>query len=556
MSKQIRVFCENTEEHYTFPVGTSLLQMEEGLDTGLKYPALGAFVNNSLKELSYQIYKPKHICFIDCTYADGMRMIIRSLQFILYKATRDLFPDMDFHVENPVSNGIYCTARSGRKILKPGDIAAIRSRMEELVKADIPFRREEITTEEAIAIFENSGLEEKTPLLQTRGNFYTSVYYLDDTPDYYYGYLVPSTGYVKIFDLLPYYSGMLLRIPSRHHPMNLKPLIRQDKMLSIFAEFNRWQKILGVNNIGDLNAAVHNGSISELIKISEALHEKKVAMIADNIRKKRKSIRLILISGPSSSGKTTFAKRLGIQLKVAGIQPVKISMDNYFVNREHTPLDENGAYNFETIKAIDIALFNRHILDLLSGNEVEIPRFNFLDGKRYFAGDRVKIRKKEVVIVEGIHALNPELTSQIEDSAKYKIYVSALTTISIDGHNLIPTSDNRLARRIVRDNKFRGYPAANTIGRWPSVRDGEVENIFPFQENADVMFNSALLYELGVLKPFITPLLEAITPNMPEFSEARRLLKFFSYFIPISTEEIPPTSLMKEFLGGSSFDYE
>ncbi|MDD3011821.1 MAG: nucleoside kinase, partial [Bacteroidales bacterium] len=324
----------------------------------------------------------------------------------------------------------------------------------------------------------------------------------------------------------------------------------------IFAEFNRWQKILGVNNIGDLNAAVHNGSISELIKISEALHEKKVAMIADNIRKKRKSIRLILISGPSSSGKTTFAKRLGIQLKVAGIQPVKISMDNYFVNREHTPLDENGAYNFETIKAIDIALFNRHILDLLSGNEVEIPRFNFLDGKRYFAGDRVKIRKKEVVIVEGIHALNPELTSQIEDSAKYKIYVSALTTISIDGHNLIPTSDNRLARRIVRDNKFRGYPAANTIGRWPSVRDGEVENIFPFQENADVMFNSALLYELGVLKPFITPLLEAITPNMPEFSEARRLLKFFSYFIPISTEEIPPTSLMKEFLGGSSFDYE
>ena len=556
MGQPVKIYCENTNQNYSFSVGTSLSEIEHAISTGLKYPALGAYVNNGLKEMSYQIYKSKHIRFIDITEADGMRMIIRSLQFVLYKAVRELFPKMEFVVENPVSNGIYCTVRSGRKPLTVEDVERIKQHMTKIIEANIPFTRREVTTAEAIEIFEKQGFKNKTALLQTRGNYYTSLYYLNDTVDYYYGYLVPSTGYLKVFDIVHYYNGLLLRFPSRHHPLELKPIIQQEKMLSIFSEFNRWQKILGVNNIGDLNAAVVNGSISELIKISEALHEKKVANIADMIRAKRKKVRLVLISGPSSSGKTTFAKRLGIQLKVAGFSPVKISMDNYFVDREFTPKDENGEYNFESLKAIDVALFNRHILDLLDGKEVEIPRFNFQEGKKYYAGDRVKIKKKDVLIIEGIHGLNPELTADIEDSAKFKIYVSALTTISIDGHNLIPTTDNRLARRIVRDHQFRGYTAADTISRWNSVRHGEDINIFPFQENADVMFNSALLYELGVLKPYITPILEAITSNMEEYAEARRLLKFFSYFIPIVTNEIPPTSLMKEFLGGSSFSYE
>jgi len=556
MEQPIRIFCENDGTYHDFRVGTTLKAIDNSIVHDLQHPAVGAYVNNSLKELSYQIYKPKHIRFIDITSADGMRMVIRSLQFVMYKAVRDLFPEMEFHVENPVSNGIYCTVRSGRKVLTNDDIAAIRARMQEVVDADIPFIREEMETTKAIKVFEKHGLSEKTPLLKTRGNFYTSVYYLEDTPDYYYGYLVPSTGYLRHFDAVPYYNGMLLRFPSRHHPDQLKPIIKQDKMLSIFAEFNRWQKIVGVNNIGQLNDAVVDGSISDLIKISEALHEKKVAQIADMIRAKRKKIRVVLISGPSSSGKTTFAKRLGIQLRVAGLQPVKISMDNYFVDRHLTPLDEKGEYDFESLQAIDVELFNEHLLKLMDGEEVELPRFDFQEGKRYFAGDKLKIKKKDIIIVEGIHGLNPGLTSHIDEDAKFKIYVSALTTISIDGHNLIPTTDNRLARRIVRDYKFRGYSAADTISRWGSVRNGEDKNIFPYQENADVMFNSALLYELGVIKQFITPVLESINPGSPEYPEAKRLLKFFSYFLPVPTDEIPPTSLMKEFLGGSSFEYE
>ncbi len=556
MGLPIEIFCENCKKHFSFDVGTSLQQIEKELSTHLEYPALGAFVNNSLKELTYQIYKPKHVRFIDIREADGMRMIIRSLQFVLYKAVHDLFPKMDFHVENPVSNGIYCTIRSGRKVLTLEDIAAIRERMQEIVAADIPFRRVEMETTEAIKVFESNGLGEKTPLLNTRGYYYTSVYFLEDTPDYYYGFLVPSTGYLKTFDIVPFYNGILLRFPSRHTPQELKPLIKQEKMLSIFAEFNRWQKIVGVNNIGELNDAVVDGSVSDLIKISEALHEKKVAQIADMIRAKRKKIRVVLISGPSSSGKTTFAKRLGIQLRVAGLHPVKISMDNYFVDRALTPLDEHGAYDFESLQAIDVELFNEHLLALMEGREVEMPRFDFQEGKRYYAGDNLRIKKKDIIIVEGIHGLNPGLTSHIADESKFRIYVSALTTISIDGHNLIPTTDNRLARRIVRDHLFRGYSAADTISRWESVRRGEDKNIFPFQENADVMFNSALLYELGAIKPFITPVLQAIAPNQPEYAEAKRLLKFFSYFLPVPVNEIPPTSLMKEFLGGSSFEYE
>lgn len=556
MGDPIKIFCENDQQYYSFRIGTTLESIEKELAIEFEHPPIGAYVNNALKELSYQIYKPKNIRFVDITNADGTRMVIRSLQFVLYKAVKDLFPRMDFHVENPVSNGIYCTVRSGHKVLTKEDVESIKVRMQEIVDADIPFRRIEVSTIEAINIFEKNGLSEKTNLLKTRGNLYTSVYYLEDTPDYYYGYLVPSTGHLKVFDVMPFYNGILLRFSSRHHPEKLKPLIRQEKMLSIFAEHNRWQKILGVNNIGDLNDAVRDGSISNLIKVSEALHEKKVAHIADMIRSKSKKIRIVLISGPSSSGKTTFAKRLGVQLRVAGLQHVKLSLDNYFVDRELTPLDVNGEYDFESLQAIDIELFNKQLLELMDGQEVEIPRFDFQLGKRYFAGDKLKIKKKDIIIIEGIHGLNPELTGHIDSELKFKIYISALTTISIDGHNLIPTTDNRLSRRIIRDHKFRGYSAADTISRWQSVRNGEDKNIFPFQENADIMFNSALLYELGVIKPIISPLLSSIRPNQPEYSEAKRLLKFFSYFLPVPTNEIPPTSLLKEFLGGSSFEYE
>ena len=427
--------------------------------------------------------------------------------------------------------------------------------MQEIIDADLPFEHKEIPTEEAIEIFENHNLEAKTPLLRTRGNVFTSVYQLEDHVDYFYGQLVPSTGYLKVFDLAPFYNGMLLRFPDPENPSQVRPFIKQTKLLKIFSEFKRWGKILNINNIGDLNRTVETGEIEEIIKISEALQEKKVAQIADKIRKKSKKLRLILISGPSSSGKTTFSKRLAVQLKVNGLNPIKISLDNYFVNREDNPVDENGDYDFESVKAIDIELFNQDMLDLMEGKTIELPKFSFETGKRYYDGEMLTVKKKDLIIVEGIHGLTPELTNHIDGQYKYKIYVSALTSISIDGHNLIKTSDNRLVRRMIRDAKYRGYTAQETISRWNSVRRGEDKNIFPYQEQANIMYNSALLYELSVLKLHAEPLLRKVKPNQPEYNTAQRLLKFFSYFVPVNDHEIPPTSIIREFLGGSSFDY-
>lgn len=552
----IRIYCINKDAYYDYPVGTSLDDIAEDINPGTKYPVLGAIVNNKLKELTYEIYKPKHVYFIDITNTDGMRMYLRSIIFVLFKALREIMPKAEFKVENPVSNGIYCTVKRGKTVLTPAEISMLKDKMQDIIQQNIPFQREEIPTDKAIEIFEEQGLHHKTALLKTRGNVFTSVYHLGNSSDYFYGFLVPSTGYLKVFDLVPYHDGMLLRYPERKSPEKTRPMVKQEKMLQIFNEFNRWGKILRVNNIGDLNHCASNHRISELIKISEALHEKKVAQIADEIRAHRDKLKLILIAGPSSSGKTTFAKRLAIQLKVNGMNPVKLSLDNYFVNREINPKDADGNYDFEALEAIDIELFNNDLHSLMEGKEITLPRFSFETGERFYNGDKMKICKRDIIIVEGIHGLNPQLTPHILAENKYKIYVSALTTISIDGHNLIPTTDNRLARRIIRDHKYRNYSALETIKRWDSVRRGEELRIFPFQEEADIMFNSALLYELGVLKRYAEPLLNEVQPNVPEYAEANRLLKFFSYFVPIQDHEIPPTSIMREFIGGSTFNYD
>lgn len=555
MDQNINIICENTNCQKSYPVGTTLEKIAHNLNLDNDKPFLGAMVNNTLKELNYQIYKPKKIRFIDITHDDGIRMYRRSLIFVLYKAISEVFPDSELLVRHPISNGYYCTLQKGQGIYSGLDIERIKQRMTSIINADLPFIHKEIPTEEAIDIFENHNHLAKIPLFKTRGNVFTSVYYLEDHVDYFYGQLVPSTGYLSVFDLIPFYNGMLLRFPDTTNPTELMPIINQNKLLKIFSEFKRWGKILKVSNIGELNQMVETGQISEIIKISEALHEKKIAQIADKIRKKSKKLKLIMISGPSSSGKTTFSHRLAIQLKVNGLNPIRISLDNYFVNRENNPVDENGAYDFEALEAIDIKLFNKDMLDLLDGKEVEMPKFDFETGQRFYDGEILSVKKKDLIIIEGIHALTPKLTAQIADECKYKIYVSALTSVSIDGHNLIKTSDNRLIRRMIRDAKYRGYDAHETLARWNSVRKGEEKNIFPFQEEADVMFNSALLYELAVLKSHAEPLLRRVKPNEPEHSAAQRLLKFFSYFQSVEDEEIPPTSLIREFLGGSSFDY-
>lgn len=555
MGKLIDIYFEDIKEKRSYPVGTDLQTIIKDLAIEKKGEVLGAMVNNKLKELTYEIYKPKNVKFVDGTDPDGRRMYVRSLCFLLYKAVHDLYPRAGFRVEHSISNGLYCRLTDKNIMLTPPDIEAIKNRMQEIVEQDLPFVREEMETEQAIELFESQGLKEKTSLFKTRGNLYTSVYHLGDSVDYFYGFLIPSTGSLKVFDLLPFSRGMLLVTPGRRDTSVLEEVIPQDKMLKVFSEYKRWGKVLNISNVGDLNNYVTNNNISELIKISEALHEKKISQIADRIRKRRKRTKLILISGPSSSGKTTFGKRLAIQLKVAGLSPVNLSLDNYFVDREVTPKDENGEYDFEALEALDVRLFNENLVDLLNGKEVELPKFSFETGTRYYDGEKLKINGKQVLVVEGIHGLNPKLTPLIADDSKFRIYISALTSISIDGHNRIPSTDNRLIRRIVRDYKYRNYSAFDTISRWPSVRRGEEKNIFPYQEEADAMFNSALPYELGVLKRYAEPILKEIQPNMLEYSEANRLLKFFSYFRPICDDEIPPTSLMREFLGGSTFEY-
>ena len=555
MKNEVRIKCLNTNQAFCVERGTTLKEIAETQNIRLSHPILGAMVNNQVRELSFEIYNPKTIEFIDITHKEGMRMYIRGLSFLLYAATRELFPGARLRIDHSVSKGFYCELHEIKTPLSVEDVLALGQKMRQLVGENIPIERHREETEEVAELFKQNELHDKVDLLRHRGKYYTTYYTLKGHVGKFYGTLPPSTGYLKVFDLNKYYNGMLLQIPGKENPNAVQQLVEQKKMFEIFREFSHWNQILNVTNISDLNNAAANGNAERLIKVSEALHEKKIALIADAITARKDDVRIVLISGPSSSGKTTFSKRLAIQLLVNGITPLNLSLDNYFVDREKTPLDENGEYDFEALEALDLELFNHHLQHLLNGEEVEIPKFLFETGKRIYNGDKLKMRRDNILIVEGIHALNPQLTHAIENSVKFKIYVSALTNINIDDQTRIPTTDNRLIRRIIRDYRYRSYSALETISRWDSVRRGEDKHIFPFQEEADVMFNSALLYELAVLKPYAEPILLEVQPNRPEYSEANRLLKFFRYFKPIQQREIPPTSILREFLGGSSFSY-
>lgn len=549
----LQIYCKNINLSKEFREGSSLLDIYNGFGLNMPYGPVSAKVNNKVEGLTYKAFNNKDVEFLDIRSASGMRTYVRSLCFVLAKAVDELFPKGEIQMQHPVSKGYFFTLRIGREITLE-DVTAIRNRMKEIIAEDIPFRRKECRTEEAVKLFNKKGMYDKAKLLKTTGQLYTFYYMLGETVDYYYGSLLPSTGSIKLFDIVKYYEGILLRIPNRENPDVLEDIVKQEKMMDVFREHQMWQEIMGVSTVGDINESIQAGHANDLIHVAEALQEKRIGQIADDITK-RGNVKVVLISGPSSSGKTTFSKRLSIQLMTNGIRPYPISLDNYFVDREHTPLDDKGNYDYESIYALDLNLFNQQLSALLRGEEVELPRYNFATGKREFKGDYLRIKKNTVLILEGIHALNPELTPQIPAESKYKVYVSALTCIKLDNHNYIPTTDNRLLRRIIRDYKYRSYSAEETILRWPSVRAGEDKWIFPYQEEADAVFNSALLFELSVLKEFVEPVLNRVPQDSEAYSEAYRLRKFIQYFVPVQDRDLPPTSLLREFLGGSSFNY-
>lgn len=553
--KTVNITCDNTQQDYEIELGLTLRDVKKIVFPTNHNHILGALVNNQLQDLQYVIMNPKRINFIDVTTLDGYSIYSRSLIFVLYKAIADLFPKKILRAEHLISNGIFCRLVNKDVVLTPERVAALKDKMQAIIDDDLPISREEIPTDEAIRIFRKEGLKDKAELMETRGKLFTSIYYIDSVLDYFYGTLAPSSGCLRTFDLLPYKDGMLLCLPDRSNPSQILPAISQDKLFQVFSEHKRWGKILEVTEIGALNKAIEKKHSGTVIKISEALHEKKISQIADKIKAKQKKVRVILIAGPSSSGKTTFGMRLSIQLMVNGIKPVNLSLDNYFVDRERTPKDEKGEYDYECIDALDIATFTNDMLRLLKGEEVETPKFSFETGQRYYDGTKLKISRNNVIIVEGIHGLNPKLTQLLPPDSLFKIFVSALTSISIDNHNLINPSDNRLIRRMVRDYKYRNYSALDTLKRWESVLVGEQKHIVPYQEEADAIFNSALIYELGALKIQAEPLLREVTQQHPEHSKALRLLKFFSYIQALPIKEIPPTSILREFLGGSSFKY-
>lgn len=553
--EKVDVFCENTQKNYQIEMGSSLRDFKKIVFPQNHQQILGALVNNQLQDLQYIIMNPKQVNFIDVTTLDGYSIYTRSLLFLLYKAVIHLFPKKTLIAEYMISNGIFCRISNKNLLLCPNKIEQLKNCMQEMVRQDLPIIRKELPTSEAVQIFRKEGLKDKLELMETRGRLYTSVYYLGNTADYFYGTLAPSTGCLKTFDLVPYRDGILLKLPDRTNPSQSLPVLPQDKLFQVFSEYKRWGKIVGVCDIGKLNKVVEYKYSSTVIKISEALHEKKISLIADKIKARRKKVKVVLISGPSSSGKTTFGKRLSIQLLVNGIKPVNLSLDNYFVNRENTPRDEKGEYDYECIDALDINTFSDNILRLMAGEEIEIPKFSFETGQRYYDGEKLKIGKNNVIVVEGIHGLNPRLTRLLPPESCFKIFVSALTSISIDNHNLINPADNRLLRRMVRDYKYRSYSALDTLKRWESVLKGEQKNIIPYQEEADIIFNSALIYELGALKQQAEPLLREVAGQYPEHSKALRLLKFLSYIKAVPTRDIPNTSILREFLGGSSFKY-
>ncbi len=553
MKQKIQIRCKNNKKTQKVEIGSTLFDVFSSFDLKMTHGPVSARVNNKVEGMHYRVYNSKDVEFLDMTSASGSRAYTRTLFFVLCKAVQDIYPNTDVVIDIPVSNGFYVDIRLGRPVVDE-DVNILRRRMQEIIDSKMPIRRFTVPTEEAIALFQEKGDVEKVKLLRTSGSIYTTYYKIGEYVDYYYGTLLTNTSQLYLFGLEKYYDGMLLRIPSVSNPDVLGEMTRQDKMFDIFKEHHRWQEILGIRTVGDFNQAIDVGHTTDIINISEALQEKKLAKIAEEIAS-RKGVKLVLLAGPSSSGKTTSCKRLSIQLAVNGLKPLQISLDDYFVDRDKTPKDENGEFDFESIYALNLDLLNEQFNALFRGEEVELPKYDFPSGKSVKSGKKLKLEPNNVLVVEGIHALNPELTAHVPEEQIFRVYASALTTILLDNHNYIPTTDNRLLRRIIRDYKYRGVSAQETIHRWPSVRAGENKWIFPFQENADAMLNTAMLYELSVLKMQAEPLLQQVPENCEEFAEAYRLLKFLKYFKGIPYNNLPPTSLLREFLGGSSFHY-
>ena len=552
----VKIICENNDSVMHVVKGTSLLDVLSILSLKNDNPYLAAYVNNKLKELTYNIYEPVSIRYIDITHFEGMRVYQRTLFFTLNKAVHDIFPGKTLKIKHAVSKGFYAEVEGIEKFTDE-DVDALKDRMDVLIRQDIPIVRERVLATEAMQLYSRMGFVDKIALLESCPHLYSTVYHLADMVGYMFGAMAVSTGYIHLFDLRRYFNGIYIAIPKRTNPSELESMVHQDKMFDVFNEYKNWVDIIDVSNIGLLNRKILDGNSSELIKIAEAFHEKKLASIADMILKEhsKRGVKLVLISGPSSSGKTTFAKRLGIQLRIFGLKPVLISLDDYFVDRDKTPLDQNGEYDYESLYALDLDTFNDNLSTLFQGGTVDVPRYDFITGKREYHEKPLQLDERSVLVIEGIHGLNPELTKDLDDRLIFKIYISALTSISLDNLARISTTDNRLLRRIVRDYNTRGADATATLKRWPSVRAGEDKHIFPYQENSDVMFNSSLFYEISVLKPYVEPMLHEVPDIVPEYGEAQRLLKFLESFIPISPDEIPPTSILREFIGGSSFKY-
>ena len=570
-TNEFKIWCVNDGKRHNTVPATPLSEISQKWSpkvkdrkTGKLYPVLAALVDNKLKELSYRIYSPHTIEFLGYNSADGRRCYIRSLCFVLQKAVRDLFPDKILVIDHSLPSGLYCELREGTPnedghhstyYLRDEELEKLKARMQEIVDADFPFTKSKVLTEDALEIFDSQNQHHKANLLRSLGGLTTSIYALDGLSDTFYGPLVPSTGFLTLFDITGFSRGFCMQLPSIDDFSKISPMRRQSKIAEALTEHSKWCNIVGISGLGDLNHAIQKGDAVKIINVSEALHERKYAEIADQIYMRRGDVKIVFIAGPSSSGKTSSSLRIALQCRVLGLNPKVIELDNYFRNREDTPKDENGEYDFECLGAMDLELLNSQLNDLLAGKEVEIPKFDFKAGCRKFVGNRIQLEEKDILIMEGIHALNPELTAQIPNEQIFRVYASALTTILLDNHNYIPTTDNRLLRRIIRDHKYRAVSAQETIRRWPSVRAGENKWIFPYQENADAMFNSAMLFELAVIKRQAEPLLEQVPENCLEHAEAYRLLKFLRYIKPIPEDQIPPTSLLREFLGGSSFEY-
>ena len=557
MSDTLPVICENAGRTIEVAMGTTLLEVERQLRLDGPHPFLAAYVNNRIKELNYRIYKPVTVRFIDITSFEGIRVYQRTISFILQKAVRELFPDRTLYIRHSLgASGFYCEI-SGFGPIPAEHLDAIKARMRGIIDRNLPIQGVKMLTDTARKIYEGFGMADKIALLDSRPRLYSKIYTIDSLPGYFYGALTPSTGYTPQFDLHPYYNGFFIALPLRTDPTRLHQSVHQEKMFDVFHQYQSWVEIMGVPTVGQLNSKVLAGDASELIKIAEAFHENKLAQVAGCVAEanRERGVRLVLISGPSSSGKTTFAKRLGVQLRVLGLNPVLISLDDYFVDREKTPRDENGEYDYEALEAIDLEQFNDHLKRLERGESVDIPRYDFISGTRQWHDNPLQLDERSVLIVEGIHGLNPALTPGVPESRKFKIYVSCFTSVALDNVSRIATSDNRLLRRLTRDYRTRGNDALSTLARWESVRRGEEKHIFPYQENADIMLNSSLFYEISVLRPFAEKILREVPDTVPEYDEARRMLKFLDNFIPIAPDEVPPTSILREFIGGSSFKY-